>query len=84
VAREAEHERSDAGEQEEAVMTTLRAEEKDVEQRADGSLTRARLANERGNPDRCGEPIEHGLDPGPEPRTAPVVTGRRGRQIDYL
>jgi hypothetical protein len=66
------------------VMTTLRAEEKDEEQRADGSLTRARLANERGNPDSCGEPIEHDLDPGPEPRTAPVVTARRGRQIDYL
>jgi hypothetical protein len=84
VAREAEHERSGAGEHEEAVMTTLSAEEKDEEQRAGGSLTRARLANERGKPDRCAEPIEHGLDPGPEPRTAPVVTGRRGRQIDYL
>jgi hypothetical protein len=84
VAREAEHERSGAGEHEEAVMTTLSAEEKDEEQRADGSLTIARLANERGKPDRCAEPIEHGLDPGPESRTAPVVTRRRGRQIDYI
>jgi hypothetical protein len=65
-------------------MMTSRAEEKNEKQRADGSLTRARLANKRGNPDRCAEPIEDALDPGPEPRTAPVVTGRRGRQSDYI
>ena len=65
-------------------MTTMTAEEKDEGERADGSLTRARPATEPGNPARCDEPVEDGLDAGTEPCTAPVVTGRRGRQIDYL
>ena len=65
-------------------MTTMTAEEKDEGHRADGSLTRERLANEPGKPACCDEPVEDGLDTGPEPCSAPVVTGRRGRQVDYL
>jgi hypothetical protein len=65
-------------------MTSLSAVETDEEARADGSLTGARVANEVGKPAGCAEPIEHGLDPDSEPCTAPVVAGRRGRQVDYL
>jgi hypothetical protein len=82
AAREAE--RSGAGEHEEAVMTTSTVEEKDEKQRADGKMTRSSRASERGEPAGCADPTEHGLDPGAEPCTAPAVTGRRGRQADYL
>jgi hypothetical protein len=65
-------------------MTTLMAEEKDEEQRADGSLTRSRLPSERGEAAGCAEPTENGLAPGAEPCPALAAKGRRGRQADYL